>query len=46
MKAFHAYLLSDRRGAAHAFAGVLLGSTFAGIILLVVGLTALVEVIR
>ena len=32
MARFHAWLLSDAPGAAHAFAGVVMGGTFVGIV--------------
>lgn len=32
MKAFHAYLLSDRPGAAYAFGATIIGGTFTGIV--------------
>ena len=46
MTRVHAWLLSDSPGAAHAFAGLLLGSVFAGIVVFVAVLSIVVEAVR
>ena len=46
MTRVHAWLLSDAPGAAHAFAGLLLGSIFAGIVAFVTVATIVVEAVR
>lgn len=42
MRSVHAYLLSDRPGAAYAFAGTILGGTFVAIVTLAVTASLLV----
>ena len=46
MARFHAWLLSDAPGAAHAFAGVIIGGTFLGIVAFAGAVEAILGLVR